>query len=164
MEKKQYSALSKEIKSRRLKLRLDDIFVAHQARLSIHEYYDIEAYSDELFSVVPLYHVKKICGILKLDFLSLFDIPCVFCNKATPHIEDYWLNRASLVHKKRIAMNLSEKDLANMVGFDEKEIKYIETYSAHLESWVIDNVIKLAEQIDIPPQILLDVQCSKCRN
>lgn len=162
MEEKQYPPINEKIKARRLELGLRDLEAARQARQSIYEYGDIESYADEVFVVVPLYHVKKLCSVLKTNFFTLFEIPCAFCEEGATHQDDYWLRRDFLVHKKREALGLSTEELGDRVGFYGTEIELIETYTAHLESWVIENILELAAQLQIPSQVLLDVQCPTC--
>ena len=154
--------INEKIKTRRLELKLSEAAAAHQARLSIYEYGDIECYADEVFTSVPLYHVKKICTSLKIDFLAFLEIPCAFCSDKKDHSDDYWLRRNSLIKKRREIIGLSPEDLGNKVGFNSKEVDLIETYTAHLESWAIEKIFELAAQIQIPPQVLLDVQCQTC--
>lgn len=162
MEERWYPPINKKIEARRLELEFSDVEVAHHARLSIYEYGDIEFHAHEVFLVAPLYHVKRLCVVLKMDFFTLFEMPCVFCETGVAHLDDYWLRRDSLVRKKREALALSTEELGDKVGFYGTEIELIETYTAHLESWVIENILELAAQLQIPSQVLLDVQCPKC--
>ncbi len=162
MEEKQYPPINEKIKARRLELGLSDVEAGHQARQSIYEYGDIESYADEVFVVVALYHVKKLCSAQKMDFFTVFETPCAFCEDGVTHMDDYWLRRDSLVRKKRKALSLSTEEIRDSVGFYGTEIELIETYTAHLESWVIENIFELAAQLQIPAQVLLDIQCPKC--
>lgn len=162
MDGKVYPAINKEIEARRRRLGLRDIDVAYNARLSIHEYGDLEQYSHELFDVVPLYHVKKVLRNLEFDWFKLFDLRCVFCDEGAADDEDYWLRRSVLVQKRRNSLGLSRDELGDRIGFEAWEIERVEMYTAHLESWVIENILKLASEIAVPPQMLLDVQCLKC--
>lgn len=162
MEEKEYPPINEKIKARRLELGLRDVEVARQTRLSIYEYGDIESHAHEVFLVAPLYHVKKLCTALKMDFFMLFEQSCAFCEGGVPHMDDYWMRRSSLVRKKREALGLSAEELGDSVGFYGTEIELMETYTAHLESWVIENIFELATQLQIPPQVFLDIQCPKC--
>lgn len=161
MEEKTYPPVNARIAERRLELGLSDTEVAHRSRLTVYEFGDVESHADEAFVVVPLYHMKKICGTLKLDFLSLFEIQCAFCEGA-PFLDDYWSGRDLLVRKKREELGLSEEQLGDRLGFHGTEIGLLETYTAHLESWVVENILGLANQLQIPPQVLLDVECRVC--
>ena len=164
MEEKQYPRINEKIKVRRLELELTDAEVAHKTNMSIYEYGDVEAHADEIFVVVPLYHVKKLVNVLKTDFLDLFSMTCAFCEDGAAHLDDYWIRRNLLVQKKREMLGLSTEELGGKVGFYDTEIELIETYVAHLESWVIENIFDLAVQLQIPPQVLLDIQCQKCNS
>jgi transcriptional regulator with XRE-family HTH domain len=154
--------LCDKIKEQRKKLGLTDLDVARKTKLSICEYGDIESYADEIFSVVPLYHVKKLCAVLEFDFLIFFKIACAFCEENKPYREEYYLSRSDVVRIRRNTMNLSTDELGDKVGFYGIAIENIETYTAHLESWVIDNILELSCQLEVPFQILLDIKCSKC--
>ncbi len=107
MEEAHYFPINEKIKNRRLELRLNDVEAAYQIRQSIYEYGDIESYADEIFVVVPLYHIKKLCSTLKMDFFTLFEIPFVFCEEGETYLNDYLLSRDLLVRKKREALGLS---------------------------------------------------------
>lgn len=162
MEEKAYPLVNAKIRDRRLELGLSDTEVAYRARLNIYEFRDVEAHADEAFVVVPLYHLKKICTTLKMDFLGLFEIPCAFCGGA-PFLDDYRLRRDVLVRKKREELALSAEQLGDKIGFHGAEIELLETYTAHLESWVIEHILDLGHQLGIPPQVLLDVECQACK-
>jgi len=164
MEEKQYPQINEKIKQRRLELGLTDSEVARQTNMTIYEYGDVESHADEIFVVVPLYHVKKLINTLKTDFFDLFSIPCAFCEDGFTHFDEYWLRRNSLVKKKREMLGLSTDELGDKVGFFQTEIELVETYVAHLESWVIENIFHLANQLQIPPQVLLDIHCHKCKS
>jgi transcriptional regulator with XRE-family HTH domain len=162
MQERQYSPINEKIKARRLELGFSDLEVAHRIHQSIYEYGDIESQAEELFTVVPLYHVKKLCDILRTDYFVFFEKSCAFCKENITHLDEYWLPRDLLVRKKRNDLKISPEELGDKVGFYRNEIELIETYTAHLESWVIDNIIVLASQLSIPLQVLLDIQCPNC--
>lgn len=152
---------NEKIKLRREELGLTDSEGARLSGLSIYEYGDVESYKDEIFNVVPLYHIKKLCLGLKVDFLTLFEMPCAFC-QGDKYLMDYILHRNELIKKKREESGLSIETLGDKVGFFPIEIQNLETYTAHLESWVLDNIFKLSSVLKIPSQILIDVKCPKC--
>ena len=147
---------------RRNELGLSDTHVAAKVRLSISEYNDAEWHADELLSVVPIYNVKKICDVLKIDFLELFEIPCEFCSGSSKHLDEYSSSRNELIRKKRESMKLTPEQLGDRIGFYTSEVNMLETYTAHLESWVLENVLWLSHLLNVPTQILLDVRCPKC--
>ena len=154
--------VNEKIRARREELKLSDIDLARSTRLSIYEYGDVEQHSDEIHLVVPLYHVKKICEVLRLPFLELFGFPCAFCGEGVPHHDDYWLSRSSLVERRRKALGISIDELGDRAGFKGLEMRNVETYTAHLESWAIDNILELSAALQIPGQVLLDIRCPRC--
>lgn len=162
MHKARSLRIHEKIKSRRFEKGVGEIEFAHLVRLSVSEYGDIEHSSDEIYSVVPLYNIKKICYELDFNFLELFDMACGFCDQKTTYVDDFWLSRNSLIEKKRKELGLSQSALGDRLGFHEAEIKLLETYTAHLESWVLENILWMAEILRLPAQILLDVKCQKC--
>jgi len=157
-----YPVINEKIKLLRLQLNLSESEVARRIRQSIYEYGDIESHPSEIFSVVPVYHIKKLCTVLQTDIFKLFDISCSFCEENTTQHEDYFLRRDLLIHKRRNELGITSEELGDKIGFYENEIILIETYTAHLESWVLENISELANQLKIPLQILLDIECKNC--
>lgn len=157
-----YPAVHEVIRTRRVAVGLNEGDMARQARLSVYEYGDIELRAEESFSVVPIYHVKKICDALTLDFMLLFGIRCAFCEDHQQYKDEYFLSRDLLIKKRRLILNLTEEQLSERLGFLTTEVKLLETYTAHLESWVLENTMWLADTLQTPVQVLLDVECPKC--
>lgn len=157
------SSVNQKIKSRRIELGLRDTEVADQAGFSIYQYGGLEDEADYVYSVAPLYYVKKLCKVLDLNLLALFDLECAFCTGRFVYENDYRCWRSTLVNKRRESAGFSLEQLGDKVGFNATEIELIETYVAHLESWVIANILQLSGHLYLPPQILLDVQCSACK-
>ena len=91
-------------------------------------------------------------------------MPCDFCKDDSQQFDDYWLRRNLLVKKKREMLGLSTHELGDKVGFYHTEIELVETYVAHLESWVIENIFHLSTELQIPPQVLLDIHCHQCKS
>ena len=160
--KNEYPAVNDVIRARRIALGLFEGDTARKARLSLYEYGDIELRAEESFSVVPIYHMKKICNVLTLDFMTLFEIRCAFCKEHQKYEDQYFLSRDLLIKKRRQTLNLTEEQLSEKIGFLVSEIRLLETYTAHLESWVLENIMWLAQTLQIPTQVLLDVECPKC--
>jgi transcriptional regulator with XRE-family HTH domain len=153
--------VNEKIKQRRLELGLKDTEVARLSGLSIHEYFDVELHRNEIFELVDLYNIKKMCAALKLDFLKLFEMPCAFC-EGEVYSKDYLLHRNQIIQKKREEVGLTVEKLAELTDCTVEAIRNLEKYTAHLESWRLEDIFKLSTVLKIPPQILLDVKCSKC--
>jgi DNA-binding XRE family transcriptional regulator len=162
MVQDEFPPINKKIEARRTALGLSVVDVAHKVNLSIYEYGDIEYHADEIFIAVPLYHIKKLCRVLQLDYFELFEMPCAFCEQGMPQHEDYWLHRDELAQRRRESLGLSREELRDQVDVYDCPIELIESYTAHLESWVIINIYELADTLQIPRQVLLDVQCPRC--
>jgi hypothetical protein len=96
MEENQYPPINEKIKTRRLELGLRDVELAQRTGLSIYQYGDLEDYPDYIFLVAPLYYVKKVCGVLRVNLLSLFGMHCAFCEDHIPYLEDYRSWRCTL--------------------------------------------------------------------
>jgi transcriptional regulator with XRE-family HTH domain len=154
--------VTKKIVTRRKELGFTDKEVASQCGLSIHEYYDIELHSDEIFTVTSLRSVKKLCSILKFDFFELFEIPCAFCEENKAFAEEYRLPRNELIRKRRDWKGLSAEELGDRIGFHQAEIHKLETDPEHLESWPLSFILELASQLDAPIQVLLALRCKSC--
>lgn len=154
--------VNKKIKAHRQELGLTDVVVAKQVGLSIHEYGDIEQHDHEVYDVAHLRAVKKICEVLKVDFLELFDMKCAFCEEGNEYLADYTLPRNELIRKRRTEMGISQEELGDRVGFYEVEVQNLEGKPDHLETWVIENIKELSTVINVPLQVLLNVKCKKC--
>jgi transcriptional regulator with XRE-family HTH domain len=154
--------VSDKIATRRKELGLTDTEVAQQSGLSIHEYCDIEQHANEIYTNVRIQAVKKLSDILRVDLLSLFEIPCAFCADDRNYTEEYSLPRNELIRKKREAKGLSTEELGDRIDFYGTEIEKLEAGPEYIESWPLEFIRKLADEIGVPLQILLSVKCMKC--
>ena len=154
--------INEQIAQRREALGLSDTYVSSKIGITIDEYFDIELYPDEIFTVTNLREVKLLLNLLSLDFFELFEIECAFCDLKKPFISDYLLPRNELIKKTRIAKKMSAEELGDRVGFYEIAITNMEKDKDFLEEWVIVNITNLANELDIPIQILVEIKCKKC--
>lgn len=147
-----------------MELGLTDTEVASRVALSIDSYCDIEQHADEI-TACPLLGIdilKKICAVLKFDFFELFNMPCTFCEEGKQYLEDYSLPRNELICKRRMAMGISQKELADSIDYKEWAVQQLENTPDDLETWNIDDIRNLSNEINVPLQILLNVKCKKC--
>jgi len=151
------------IQQRREELGLSAPEVARRSRLSTNEYFDLEQHLDEAYSVVALYYLRKIATLLSIEMFDLLGLKCEFCEDGSSFSEDFYLSLDELVRRRREAKGLSPEELGDSLGYHGIEIKNIETYPAHLQSWVIDDIGELSAQLAIPRQVLLDSECPKCK-
>lgn len=162
METKRYPAVNEKIRVRRQELRLKDTDIARLSGMTVQSYGDIEAYIDEIYAVPSLAEVRGLCDVLRVNCLDLFELPCVYCEGRQISADDR-LPRHELIHKRREALHLTVEELADKIGYYGKSIEVIESGNlAHLDSWVINEVLNLATVLNVPPQLLLDFKCHKC--
>lgn len=157
-----YPKINEKIEKRREELGLSDVYIHSKTGITVDEYYDIEAYPNEIFTVTPLYDVKALMQVLSLDFFDLFETQCAFCKERKPYLEEYLMPRNELIKKKRMAKGMSKGELGNRVGFFEIAITNMEKDKNFLEEWVLEKITKLANELDIPLQILLGLKCNNC--
>lgn len=150
------------IKNRRIELGLAESEITSFVGLMRSEYSDIELHEDEIFTVIKLCNVKKLCEFLGLDLFALLNLKCSFCEEGMPFAEEFSLPRNELIATRRRKMGISIDELAERIGFNEVEIENLEKNPDHLEAWPIDFIKDLASAIDVPIHILMDVKCSKC--
>jgi len=154
--------VTEKVKARRQDSGLKEADVAKKTGLSVYEYRDIEQHANEIFTVTELHQVKKLCEVLNFDFADLFEIRCAFCEEGQPYLQDYSLPRNELIRKRREEMGLSREEMGDRVGFYESEIENLETNPDHLETWPMDFIKDLSNEINAPLQVLLNVKCKKC--
>jgi DNA-binding XRE family transcriptional regulator len=154
--------INEKITQKRENLGMSDTYVSSKIGITIDEYFDIETYPDEIFTVTSLREVKSLLNLLSLDFFELFEIECAFCDQKKPFLEEYLLPRNELVKKRRLAKRMSTEELGDRIGFYEIAISNMEKDENFLEGWVIENITNLANELDIPIQILLGVKCKRC--
>jgi transcriptional regulator with XRE-family HTH domain len=155
--------LNEQIKSRREELGLSDVDVARASGLTIDSYCDIESYSSELLTLVPLRNVKQLCTVLGVNLLDLLGVSCAFCEQPVP-FQDYQSPRNELVRQHRAREGWSLEELFGRfkrMHWAEVE-QELETNPDQLENWRLDMILELAEILRIPPQVLLGVRCPKC--
>lgn len=154
--------ISDRVSERRESLDISAEDMAQRLRINFPSYLDIEGYNEELMELVDLYVVKKLVKILQFDLLNLLQIECGFCGQGRLFESDYYLSRPELIQKRREKMRLTQEQLGEKINFYAGEMAFLEKYTAHLESWRIDDILNLANTIDVPPQILFDWICPKC--
>lgn len=154
--------VTEKIKLRRKEFGLSDIDVSKSAGLSIHEYGDLEQHADEIFTVTEFHKVKKLLQVLKLDFFELTETGCAFCDEGHPYVKDYSLPRHELICKKRDDIGISREELGDRLGFYEIEIENLESDPNQLDTWPIELIKNLSNEINVPLQILLNIKCKRC--
>lgn len=131
------------IRKKRLELGLDEAVVASRAGLTVAEYSDMEDYDDELYTVVPLIKIKRVCGELGLSLNDLFDLQA---DGRFP---------ADIVKQKMQDMNMSVEDVSDFVGMTEEAIRDVARDVANAESWVMEPLLDLAKFLHLKPGNIL---------
>jgi DNA-binding XRE family transcriptional regulator len=149
--------INKKIKSRREELGLDADDVADKIGLSSAEYYDIEAYANEIFMVTELRELKKLCSILKLNLYELIQLSPSFPMKSEDEVRDinFSIPRNELILKRREKLGLTQEELGDILGFYEVAIVDMEQKEDFLESWTIYEIINLSKALKIPLDALV---------
>jgi len=144
--------INEKIKARRELLELTDTDVVEKTNISIDEYYDIEAYPDEVFTVTYLSELKQLFIVLDFDLFELFKLPPFFpFRKEERNLEfAHKLPRHRLIKKRREELKLSEEELGSIIGFYPKAITEMEQDENFLESWTLELIIKLAKALKLP--------------
>ncbi|ABC82295.1 helix-turn-helix domain-containing protein [Anaeromyxobacter dehalogenans] len=148
------------LRAQRTKLGLTDAEVASGAQLSRDEFRDLEQHEDEAVHVLHLRNLRLLCEVLGVDALDLLGIPCASC--AGSDVGRSRGGRHDVVRERRVALGLSQADLADRIGFEAGVVDDIERDPDYLERWSAGLVLSLAEVLAVPPQVLLDVRCPKC--
>lgn len=145
----------------RTKLGLTNAEVARRAGLSLDEYRDLEQHADEAVRVLHLRNLRLLCAVLGLDPLDLLGITCAFCAGTAADLVPGG-GRHEVVRTRRVALGLSQEDLAEHIGFESGVVGDIERDPEYLEGWSAELVLSLARVLEVPPQVLLNVRCRRC--
>lgn len=149
------------LRAQRTRLGLAETEVARRAGLSLDEYRDVEQHEDEALQVLHLRKLRLLCSVLALDPFDLFDVPCAFCAGTDAGLVPGG-RRHEVVRSRRVALGLSQDDLAERIGFEVGVVDDIERDPDYLEGWSVELVLSLARVLAVPPQVLLSVKCRKC--
>ncbi|MGD0076527.1 MAG: RHS repeat-associated core domain-containing protein [Candidatus Binataceae bacterium] len=109
--------LNKRIKAQREALGLSDTDVARALGLTIHTYFDIEEYPDELDMVGDLKMVKRLCSILHFNPAELLELRCAFCNMGERFQDEYALPVNELIRHQREKLGWSLDELGERVNY-----------------------------------------------
>jgi len=151
--------INQKIKQRREELGISIDEITDQTGLDEEDFEDIETYADELITSTDLSEVRHLCEILNFKLLELFDLPPNFPLENEEDAKT-WLNctlpRHQLIEQRREELGLSQKQLAEQVGFYTVAVREMEKNPDFLESWSMEHIIELAETLKVPIEILLN--------
>lgn len=151
---------SKKIITARERLGFSQLEVSEKTGISIHEICDIEQHEKEIYTTTDIEDIKKLLSLLELDFMSFFNIDCVFCSGDDSLYE---INFGDLVERKMVEKCMNSKDLAEILGFEETVIDKIKHDKSYLNKWSFELVCDCSKALGIPVQVLLNLKCKKCR-
>lgn len=155
------ATVNERFRAQRTRLGLTEAEASGRAGLSLDEYRDVEQHKDEAAQVLHLGNLRLLCSVLGLDPLDLFGIPCAFCAGTDTGLGDR-RGREEVVRTRRVALGLSQADLAERIGFEAGVVNDIERDPEYLEGWSVELVLSLAQVLEVPPQVLLNVRCRRC--
>jgi len=144
--------INEKIAQRRKEMGISEKELAEKTGLGIYYYGDVEAYEHEVMQILELSKFKLICQILDLEPLDLLE----GLREGSDEILNYE-PRNMLINRKRIELGLSEEELGDKVGFYGRVIHEMEHDPDFLESWCLEDIIVLANILDIPKQVLLNI-------
>ena len=153
--------IAESIKARRLGLGLSAQEIASKSGLYLSEYRDAEECDKELHGVVKLSSLRKLCDLLALDILTLFEIPCPFCGGKV-YRSEYQQPRSALIQQMRGEKGWSLDEFSGRTGWYEPALRRVESEPDYLESADLSSIKALADALDTPMQVLLAIKCSKC--
>ena len=132
------------IKSRRIKLSLDEAVISKECGLTIDEYIDIESYPDEIETVTHVREIRCLSRMLNLNIFLELGVNSKFNN----NFDLLNINRHILAKEKRIKLGLTKVEFSEKIGFDIDIINKIESDYNFLETWSVELIRELAHQLD----------------
>ena len=133
------------IMTRREALNLSIEEMTTRAGLEDYGYSDIEDYDDEIFTVTPIFGIKRICEILELDLHDLLQIKKCKAPVNSKTISEILRNKG-----------VSDSDLSDIIGIKENAITDIKQDLLKINDWVLDPVFDLARVLEINVSCLLN--------
>jgi transcriptional regulator with XRE-family HTH domain len=137
-----------------LGLEVDDC--ADEAGLSVANYRDLEADRSEFFDNISMGTARRICKILRLDFLEVISthLPVQISERALVNPKAFY-SRQDLIYNARRRLGLSEEDLGDLVGFEAVMISQLERTPDFIETLPIVVIVKTAQALGVDPGRLI---------
>ncbi len=159
-------------------LGFDERRLAVQAQVDPGRVRDALRSDIDLEAVLSVSEVKRILGVLGMDFMELFRIPCAFCaGTDSPFAEFGSLPRNELVIRRREKLGLSREEVLTKLGITDWFQKHSESAWAQnrmrlwqaveerpdsLDDLTLDQVRLLNRVLLLPLQLLVGARCPKC--
>jgi len=138
--------INEKLKNQRILLNLSTNDIADNCKFTIHEYSDIESYIDEIITVVHIKDIRCLCKLLKLNIF--FELGYMN-NKEQDVSKPLNNNRCELVKEKRLKLNMNNDKLGDLIGFEIYIIDQLEADSNFIESWSLELVNNLANELNM---------------
>jgi hypothetical protein len=134
----------------------------------------------EFYGVWGLWMVKRVVGALELNLLDVLELKCIFCEKDQQRWGDLaGLPRNEIIRRRRQELGLSKEDLLTKLGWTQwyaetvrperpwvesimREYRAMEDTPDSIEELNLDDVMHVAQGIEVPAQLLLGVRCLRC--
>ncbi len=134
--------------------------------------------NSEVEAVYPVSVQKKVYEALQVNMLDVFEIECAFCQgDEGPWTELAALPRGQMLKKRREQLGLSFWGFAKRWGFaryfaTEEDDQWVQRYMkmigafedtpTSLDDLIFLEMVDLAEELEMPLQLLPGERCSKC--
>jgi hypothetical protein len=155
-------------------LGLDNLEVAVRADVD-REYVEDALGSDIDLQLLSVAEVKRILGVLGINYLELYGIKCAYCGKRDKRVEELGaLPRSELIRRRREELGLTKEGLLAAVGWkswfagngDQEQAddfgRSIEDAPDSVDALPLVGVRQLNQTLRLPLHLLLGVQCPKC--
>ncbi len=134
----------------------------------------------EFHQVWGLRIIKRVTDALELKLLNVLELKCVFCAKDLERWRDLAsLPRNEIIRHRREELGLSKLDLLTKLGWMQwyvetarpdrpwvedimRDYRAMEDSPDSIEELSVDDVMHVAQGIEVPPQLLLGVSCDRC--
>lgn len=134
----------------------------------------------EFYGVWGLWMVKRVVDALELSLLDVLELKCILCEKD----QQRWhqlagLPRNEIIRRRREELGLSKEDLLTKLGWTQwyaetvrperpwvedvmRDYRAMEDSPDSIEELNLDDVMHVAQGIEVPARLLLGVRCPRC--
>ena len=157
--------INDRIRRRREALGMSDVEVAQRVGLSMHEYYDVEAYPDEFTDVLHVAEAKRLADVLGLDLLELVGVKCSSCEREGFDAGRLTAPPVELLRSRREEMNLSREEVSDQAGWEDRGagLEILENDASFPGRTTINTVLDLSRVLRVPADLLLGIRCPLCQ-
>ncbi len=128
------------MRQQRRALAISEDDIAAILSMSDSELYDLEAYPDEWRTVVPLFKIKVLAGLLKIDMRQIV-------SAAANTLELQSLD--AFIRVRRTELGLSPAEFADKAGFYPVFCDIVEGHALGLELWPAQVAVLVADALQI---------------